>query len=194
MQFLKRLDNIFGGILYLIFTLPFATLAAISRLFIFLDPLFKGEFRNSLRLFIDSPRDFAAILFIGFASGTVIGAEYGLLKIVLDLPAASVHFFKRQLLFGLKENEHLRAIYKYGLDGLAPKGFFGDITFKLLTLCSPMNAYAMYDSGLEFGHSNINIYYTEKNLKILKDKYQEIEREQAAAISKKLMIIYLQSS
>ncbi|WED44276.1 hypothetical protein [Legionella cardiaca] len=191
MEVFKILNKVLGAILLTLLFTPLIVLATISRLFNFIDLLYQGKIGKVFFSFAVSP--FTALLtaVIGTAILLEQGWKIGLTRLFLTAPARIMHFFKKQLSFGIQEDESINDIFvssaaSSGLNGFVTSGFFGKLTLKLLSLCAPMEVYLSYDAKTVSPHNDVSIYFTEKNLSILKQKYELIAREQSSQISSEI--------
>lgn len=184
----RILNKVLGAILLTLLFTPLIALATISRLFNFIDLLYHGKIGQALLSIIFSP--FTALFTAVIGAGSLLehGWKTGLMNLMLTFPARIMYFFKKQLTFGTQENESVNDIFANpmslsGLNDFVSSGFFGRLTLKLLSLCLPMEVYLAYDAKTVSPHNDVSIYFTEKNLGILKQKYKASELEQSAQIS-----------
>jgi hypothetical protein len=184
----RILNKVLGAILLTLLFAPLIALATISRVFNFIDLLYHRKIDEAVLSIIFSP--FTALLTAVIGAGLFLdhGWKTGLMNLMLTFPARIMHVFKKQLAFGTQENESVNDIFvnpmsSSGLNDFVTSGFFGKLTLKLLSLCLPMEVYLAYDAKAVSPHNDVSIYFTEKNLGILKQKYKASELEQSAQIS-----------
>lgn len=184
----RILNQILGAILATLLFTPLIALATISRLFNFIDLLYQGKIGQAFLSLIFSPITalFTAVIGVGFLFE--YGWETGLMSYILNFPSKIMHFFNKQLPFGTQEDTSINDIFSNSINSsdlniFVTSGLFGKLTLKLLSLCLPMEVYLAYDAKTVSPHNDVSIYFTEKNLSILKQKYNSIELEQSAQIS-----------
>lgn len=188
MIILRMLNKALAALLLTLFFTPLIALLALARAFNFIDLLYRGKIGQALFSFIFSPFSTLFITQIGVVISCLHGWRMGLVSLVLTFPERIAHFFKKQLLFGRHEGESVRDFFvsqalPSGLDDFVTSGFFGGLTLKLLSLCLPMEFYLSYDAKTVSPHNDVSIYFTEKNLAILKQKYKSAQLEQSAEIT-----------
>lgn len=188
MEVFRTLNKVLGAILLALLFTPLVALVTISRLFNFIDPLYHGKIGQAFLSIIFSP--FTALATAAIGAGTLLehGWKTGLMSLMLTFPARIMHFFKKQLSFGIQEDESVNDIFvsprlSSGLNDFVTSGFLGKVTLKFLSLCLPMEVYLAYDAKTVSPHNDVSIYFTEKNLNILKQKYNSVELEQSPQIS-----------
>ncbi|HVT63175.1 MAG TPA: hypothetical protein VHD33_06810, partial [Legionellaceae bacterium] len=169
------MNKVLGAILLTLLFTPLIALATISRLFNFIDLLYQNKISQALLTLILSPITVLLIAVIGAVIVLEHGWETGLMRLMLTFPERILHFFKKQLSFGVREGESVNDIFgtpvsSSGLNTIVTSGFWGKVTLKFLSLCLPMEVYLSYDAKTLSPHNDVSIYYTEKNLKILKQK------------------------
>lgn len=188
MMVFRILNKVLGAILVTLLFTPLLALATISRFFNFIDLLYQGKIGQAFLSIIFSPITALLTAVIGATSLLEHGWKTGLMSLMLTFPARSMHFFSKQLPFGTQEDESVNDIFvspmlSSGLNDFVTSGFFGKLTLKLLSLFLPMEVYLAYDAKTVSPHNDVSIYFTEKNLGILKQKYKSAELEQSAQIS-----------
>lgn len=187
MKIFRILNKVLGAILLPLLFTPLIALAAISRLFNFIDLLYRGHIIQAFLSIIVSPFTALATGLLSFIYLVDQGWRTGLISLITTIPARTVHFFKKQLPFGSKKDESVNEFFvssmsPTGLNGLVTPGIFGKLTLKLISLCAPMEVYLAYNAKTTSAHNDVSLYFTEKNLSILKQKYECNEREQSAKI------------
>lgn len=191
MIIIKILNKILGAILVLLISVPFIALATIFCVLNFIDPLYKGEIVQTLKSIIISP--FTALLptlLMAYIS-LQYGWNIGTVNLVLTLPIRISHFFNKRLFFGRLEHEIINDLFvsatnPAGYSNLVTPGLFGKITLKFLSLCLAMEYYLAFDAKMISPHNDISIYFTEKNLNILKLKYYAYENKNSKQITSEI--------
>lgn len=184
----KILNKVLGAILLTLIFTPLIALATVSRLFNFIDLLYHGKIGQAFLSIIFSP---FSVLFTATIGASILlkhGWQIGLMSLMLTFPARIIYFLRKQLPFGTQEDESVNGIFvtpmlSSGLNDFVTSGFWGKLTLKLLSLCLPMEVYHAYDAKTVSPHNDVSVYFTEKNLGVLKQKYKSAEFEQSAQIS-----------
>ena len=184
MKVFRILNKVLGAILLTLLFTPLIALATISRLFNFIDLLYRGQIARTFLSIIASPFTALVTAAIGITILLEHGWKTGLISLISTFPARTMHFFKKELSFGSKENESVNDFFvNSAIPSFVTPDFFGKLTLKLLSLCLRMEFYLSYDAKTVSPHNDVSIYFTETNLSILKQKYGTIEHEQSAQIS-----------
>lgn len=187
MKIFRLLNKVLGAILLTLLFAPLVVLATISRLFNFIDLLSSAQILQSVYSIILSPFAALATAVIGITSLLVQGWDTGLVSLIRTVPMRTTHFFKKQLPFGREKNQSANDLFENsatpsGLNEFVTPDFFGQLTAKLLSLCLPMELYLSHDAKTVSPHNDVSIYFTEKNLSLLKEKYGSIESDQSVEI------------
>lgn len=187
MNVFRVLNKVLGAMLLTLVFTPLIALVAISRVFNFLDLLFRGQIVQAFLSIIASPFTALATATIGIIILLHNGWTTGLLGLIKTFPVRTMHFFNKELSFGGKENESVNAFFvnsdmPSGLNEFVTPDFFGKLTLKLLSLCLSMEIYLSFYAKTVSPHNDVSIYFTKMNLSILKSKYSTTENEQSAQI------------
>ena len=176
MIFARILDKLLGAILVLVIFSPVLVLATLAGLLNFIDLLYQNEKGDTFFSYILSPL-FAAITvtFLLLENGW----EYGFVGHLMTSPTRISYFFNKQLFFGTQEgesiNDFITNIISPEINDIFTSGFFGQLTLKFISLCLPMEIYVRNESEILSPHNDVTIYFTQKNLDILMQKYHDKE-------------------
>lgn len=173
---MKFINQTLGLIYQTIISLPWILLATASSLFLFLDPLMRGNILKALLTLIGELLIVPLMFFQAITISLKFGWERGIWPLIGSIPARINHMFMKQIPFGLKESKSVSAIFKselipIGLDGITGTNFFGRLTLKFMSLILPMESYLAYQAASHSAHVSGNVELTEKILRILKNKH-----------------------
>lgn len=176
-----------GAILLTLVFFPLIACATIARICNFIDLLYRGKITSAIISISASPFFGLMTIVIGMSIFLESGWKTGLFSLIRTFPARNRHFFKKELFFGSQENEFIKDVFGViDLDDFVTPDFFGKLTLKLLSLCFPMEFYLSADAKLVSPHNDVSLYFTEKNIKILIQKYASMEQEQSALIYREI--------
>jgi len=170
---MRMINKFLGGMLSALVMFPFMLVLAASRVFNFVDYLFRGQFAKAFISLVFNILSVPLFALLGVLMPFENGWKKGLGHLLKTLPTRLAHFFKTELSFGSKEEESVRELcIDLHAETLVTPGFFGTLSLKLLSLFEPMEMYLAYGSRVVSPHNDVSKYFTESNLTLLKDKYE----------------------
>lgn len=181
-KIISFINRMLGAVFYLFICLPWIALAVVATFFHFLDKLAAGKILGALVSLVFSPINMSLSLSVGVLMALELGSSIGFAHLLMTARTRLVHFFKHQLPFGMKKEESVsaffkNALYTSGLDNLTGTGLFGRITLKFYSLIYPMPMFEAYKQTTQSPHNSVNVFFTEKNIDLLKNKYHSFDQQ-----------------